>query len=151
MISLEAWQAEVSDWYQSGKHDQVEPLVPLILQPPEAIWGPLITDEQSKAIACWLDGCLRIFQHYKREESPTKSYEYLNFAYAKLQAVSCNPEAEIDLKHWCLKRLDHLIVVMLEQCNQLGWTEESQKQIQCHVEFMSQQQQNLNLAVGNGS
>ncbi|MFA0123322.1 transcriptional regulator, partial [Vibrio sp. 10N.261.48.A2] len=68
MSELDTWLERIGNWYKDRKHDQVEKLEPLILTPPDALWGPLITDEQSKGIACWLDGCLRIFTFYRYKD-----------------------------------------------------------------------------------
>ncbi|MEZ8877631.1 transcriptional regulator [Vibrio lentus] len=149
MNELDTWLERIGDWYKDRKHDQVERLEPLILTPPDTLWGPLITDEQSKGIACWLDGCLRIFTFYRNSiENPhhqEKAYQYLMFAYGKLQAVSCDPKAEPGLQEWCTKRVQHLCVLALEFANQQQeprWQQESEKLIESHVRFMASQPQN---------
>lgn len=149
MNELDTWLDRIGDWYKDRKHDQVEILEPLILMPPDALWGPLITDEQSKGIACWLDGCLRIFTFYRNsDENPhhqEKAYQYLMFAYGKLQAASCDTKAEPDLQGWCTQRVQHLCVLALEFANQQQeprWQQESEKLIESHVRFMASQLQN---------
>ncbi|NOH82455.1 transcriptional regulator [Vibrio sp. 03-59-1] len=149
MNELDTWLEPVGDWYKNRKHDQVEWLEPLILTPPDALWGPLITDEQSKGIACWLDGCLRIFTFYRNSnQNPhhqEKAYQYLMFAYSKLQAVCCDTRAEPDLQEWCTQRVQHLCVLALEFANQQQgsrWLQESEKLIESHVRFMTSQSQN---------
>ncbi|WP_454440590.1 transcriptional regulator [Vibrio bathopelagicus] len=149
MNELDTWLERIGDWYKDRKHDQVERLEPLILTPPDALWGPLITDEQSKGIACWLDGCLRIYTFYRNSiENPhhqEKAYQYLMFAYGKLQAVSCDPKAEPDLQEWCTQRVQHLCVLALEFANQQQeprWQQESEKLIESHVRFMASHPQN---------
>ncbi|WP_286302787.1 transcriptional regulator [Vibrio apostichopi] len=149
MNEIDIWLERIGDWYKDRKHDQVERLEPLILMPPDALWGPLITDEQSKGIACWLDGCLRIYTFYRNSienpEHQEKAYQYLMFAYGKLQAVSCDPEAEPGLQEWCTKRVQHLCVLALEFANQQQeprWQQESEKLIESHVRFMASQPQN---------
>ncbi|WP_192891579.1 transcriptional regulator [Vibrio bathopelagicus] len=139
MNELDTWLERIGDWYKDRKHDQVDRLEPLILTPPDALWGPLITDEQSKGIACWLDGCLRIFDH-SRYDSPNKAYQFLQLAYGKLQQVVSNPASEMELKDWCMKRMQHLAVLSLEFCNQQshsGWQEQSHQLINAHVQFMA--------------
>lgn len=149
MNELDTWLERIGDWYKDRKHDQVERLEPLILTPPDALWGSLITDEQSKGIACWLDGCLRIYTFYRNSiENPhhqEKAYQYLMFAYGKLQAVSCDPKAEPDLQEWCTQRVQHLCVLALEFANQQQeprWQKESEKLIESHVRFMASHPQN---------
>ncbi|MDH5931433.1 transcriptional regulator [Vibrio splendidus] len=170
MNELDTWLERIGDWYKDRKHDQVDRLEPLILTPPDALWGPLITDEQSKGIACWLDGCLIIFTFYRHKgvtlttstkfaapsvsslsneaggsHNQEKAYQYLMFAYSKLQAVSCDPKSEPDLQEWCTQRIQHLCVLALEFTNQQQeprWKEESEKLIESHVRFMASQHQN---------
>ncbi|MCG9553180.1 transcriptional regulator [Vibrio sp. Isolate31] len=149
MNELDTWLERIGDWYKARKHDQVERLEPLILTPPDALWGPLITDEQSKGIACWLDGCLRIFTFYRQPNENAhhqeKAYQYLMFAYGKLQAVSYDPKAEPDLQEWCTQRVQHLCVVALEFANQQQeprWQAESEKLIESHVRFMASHPRN---------
>ena len=157
MNELDTWLESIENWYRSRKHDQVEKLEVLILMPPDAIWGPLINDKQSKAIACWLDGCLRIYTHYKQasvspidsseiqvtqdfSEPAEKAYQFVMFAYSKLQAVSSNRAAEIALQEWCTKRMQHLCVLALEFANQQQnprWQGESERLIESHVKFMT--------------
>ncbi|KLN63930.1 hypothetical protein [Vibrio sp. VPAP30] len=139
MSPLDTWVEQIGIWYQHRKHDQGNNLESLILSPPEQIWGPLISDQQSKAIACWLDGCLRIFNH-ARYDAPDKAYQFLQLAYSKLQNVVSNPASELELKDWCMKRMQHLTVLSLEFCNQqshCSWQEESHQLIDAHVQFMA--------------
>ncbi|MGF1909435.1 transcriptional regulator [Vibrio kasasachensis] len=139
MIQLESWVEEISHWYQNRKHDQDESLRNLILSVPDSVWGPKVTDLQSKAIACWLDGCLRVF-HGLRYKDPVTAYQYLHLASGKLQASAIQPVADIELKDWSMKRLQHLTVLALEFCNQQEqrrWEKESHKLIESHVQFMA--------------
>ncbi len=144
MSELNRWVDAISEWYEERKHDQVEKLEPLILTPPDSIWGPTITDTQSKAIACWLDGCLRL---YKANQfcAQQKAFQFLQLAQARLQSVVSDPMSELDLKDWCMKRLQHLTVLSLEFCNQQDgkqWQSESNQLIEAHVHFMASHQWN---------
>lgn len=144
MNQLDTWVNQISQWYHTRKHDQGEQLESLILSAPEDVWGPMITETQSKAIACWLDGCLRIFQHC-RYQQPQKAYQYIQLAYSKLQWVVTRPTSELDLKDWCMKRMQHLTVLSLEFCNQQPddvWQSESNQLIENHVQFMASQRWN---------
>ena len=139
MNDLDAWLETISAWYKDQKHDQVLALQPLILNPPENVWGPTITDQQSKGIACWLDGCLRLHTFYLHHDCE-KAYQYLMLAYSKLQSVCCDPMAEQGLKEWCVKRIQHLCVLALEFSNQqrdTTWQKESESLIESHVKFMA--------------
>ncbi|KII76411.1 hypothetical protein [Vibrio renipiscarius] len=139
MMTLDSWVDEISIWYKTRKHDQEEHLQHLILNAPNTVWGPEITDMQSKAIACWLDGCLRIF-HAFRYHDPALAYQFLQLAHGKLQATVSQPLADLELKDWSMKRLQHLTVLALEFCNQQrqpSWLDESHQIIETHVEFMA--------------
>ncbi|MBA5761211.1 transcriptional regulator [Vibrio sp. 404] len=141
MNQLESWVEQISHWYETRKHDQDESLQSLILSAPDSIWGPTITELQSKAIACWLDGCLRIF-HSLRYREPSVAYQYLQLASSKLQACASHTQADIELKDWSMKRLQHLTVLALEFCNQQhqnDWQRESHQLIEAHVLFMAAQ------------
>lgn len=155
MTPLDNWLKQIGIWYQQRKHDQGSKLQSLILSPPEQIWGPHISAQQSKAIACWLDGCIRIFT-LERERSPDKAFQYLQFAYSKLQQVVATAESDLELKDWCMKRMQHLTVLSLEFCNQQSnpsWQTVSHQLIEAHVQFMTAQQWNesRNYDQGNSS
>ncbi|MBJ6889121.1 transcriptional regulator, partial [Vibrio cholerae] len=64
MSELHHWLNTVHQWYQHKTDEHVANLQPLILNAPAQIWGPNVDETQSKAIACWLDACLRQFEFY---------------------------------------------------------------------------------------
>ncbi|MGC9401955.1 hypothetical protein [Vibrio genomosp. F10] len=139
MNKLDSWITQIESWYQLRKHDQVALLEPLILKTPDQLWGPTITNAQSKAIACWLDACLRVFEH-NRYTASEKAFQYLQLAYSKLQQVACDPLSDRDLKDWSMKRVQHLVVLLLEFCNQQtqeNWRHQSYQLIEAHVHFMA--------------
>ncbi|MDF4777294.1 transcriptional regulator, partial [Vibrio parahaemolyticus] len=83
-MDLSTWQDQIAMWYEQRKHDQVEKLETILYQVPDDVFGPELSDLQSKAIACWLDGCLRVFQH-ARYRDPQKAYQTLLYTSAKLE------------------------------------------------------------------
>ncbi len=97
-MDLNTWQDLISDWYENRKHDQVERLEAILYQAPESVFGPELTDEQSKAIACWLDGCLRVFQ-YARYQNHQKAYQTLQYTSAKLQDSDATHRARTLVVH----------------------------------------------------
>lgn len=140
-MTLDTWIDQMEAWYETRKHDQEETLESLILSAPHTVWGPIVTPRQSKAIACWLDGCLRIY-HHSQYRSTEKAYQYLQLAYSQLQNVVCEPRSELALKDWCMKRMQHLAVLTLEFCNQqhpAKWQQQSHQLIEAHVQFMAAQ------------
>ncbi|USD67493.1 transcriptional regulator [Vibrio sp. SCSIO 43136] len=147
MDALARWQQQISQWYDtqsqsadhpdSRMHDQVEALIPLIMHPPESLWGPDATPEQGRALACWLDGCLRIYQSYLDEGRDMSAYQYLNFGYAKMQAIASDAMTDRVIKLWAIERLDHLIVLVLELCSRCHWLSECETQVEGHIHFMA--------------
>ncbi|MDF4306142.1 transcriptional regulator, partial [Vibrio parahaemolyticus] len=87
-MELTSWQDQISDWYETRKHDQVDVLEAILYEAPDTVFGPELSDQQSKAIACWLDGCLRVFQ-YARYQDHHKAYQTLLYASAKLEQAAC--------------------------------------------------------------
>ncbi|MGR5068792.1 transcriptional regulator [Vibrio alfacsensis] len=138
-MELKSWQDLISSWYENRKHDQVERLETILSQAPESVFGPDLTDQQSKAIACWLDGYLRVFQH-ARYQDQQKAYQSLLYASAKLEQTACQSMTDLHIKDWCLKRLQHLTVLALEFCNQQNdqtkWQQHANKMIESHVALM---------------
>ncbi|WP_050923052.1 hypothetical protein [Vibrio harveyi] len=138
-MNLMTWQDHISDWYDNRKHDQVERLEAILYQAPVSVFGPELTDEQSKAIACWLDGCLRVFQ-YARHQDHKKAFQILQYTSAKLEHAACQPMTALLIKDWCLKRLQHLTVLALEFCNQQHdqneWQQQASSLIESHVALM---------------
>ncbi len=52
MIELETWVEQISDWYKNRKHDHDTELEHLVFAAPKEVFGPQVTETQSKAIAC---------------------------------------------------------------------------------------------------
>lgn len=139
-MTLNSWLASISDWYQA-KHDKsLDSLEQLVYSAPTSIWGPELTDNQSKAIACWLDGCLRVFGHAKYHNI-AKAFQTLQYISSKLEMAAFNSAADIEIKDWCIKRLQHITVLSLEFCNQQHdqptWNNEANTLIENHVKLMA--------------
>lgn len=138
-MELGTWQDQISIWYEHRKHDQVGKLETILYQAPDEVFGPKLCERQSKAIACWLDGCLRVFQH-ARYHDHQKAYQTLLYASAKLEQAACQVSTDIEIKDWCLKRLQHLTVLALEfcnqQCDQSEWQQQAHSLIESHVALM---------------
>lgn len=139
-MKLDAWLTKMSDWYGKKQYHDIEPLSALIFSTPDTVWGPELTDTQSKAIACWLDGCLRIFEKTKHKDT-AKAYQLLQYTSAKLEMAAFDSATDIDIKDWCLKRLQHITVLTLEFCNQQQdqstWQQEASSTIELHVKLMA--------------
>lgn len=151
-MTLDTWLVSISNWYEAKQYDQIETLETLLYSAPNSVWGPTLTDDQSKAIACWLDGCLRVFEHTKYHNTK-KAYQTLQYASAKLEVAAFNSATDIDIKDWCLKRLQHLTVLSLEFCNQQQdqstWNKKAHSLIEIHVKLMASLSWNESLNSNN--
>ncbi len=138
-MTLTFWLTSISDWYQQRKYDQRRELETILFSAPDAVFGPDLTDDQSKAIACWLDGCLRLFQHY-RYQNPPHAFEFLLYAAGKFELVGCDCHTDVEIRAWCLKRLQHITVLSLEFCaeqnDQTAWLVKANSIIDGHVKLM---------------
>lgn len=138
-MDLSIWLASFSNWYKHRKHDQGRELEALIFSAPDSVFGPDLTDDQSKAVACWLDGCLRLFQHY-RYQNPSRAFDYLMYTASKLEQVGCDYSTDIEIRDWCIKRLQHMAVLSLEFCaeqsDQMIWLPKANSIIEGHVKLM---------------
>lgn len=139
-MTLNTWLTLVSDWYQTRQTEPLRVLEQLLYSAPNSVWGPNLTESQSKAIACWLDGCLRMFEHTKYHDT-NKAYQVLQYTAAKLEMAAFNPTTVLEIKDWCLKRLQHITVLRLEFCNQQQdqsiWDKEAHSLIDIHVKLMT--------------
>lgn len=151
-MSLDTWLILISNWYSTKQYNQIGTLEALLYSAPHSVWGPTLTDDQSKAIACWLDGSLRVFEHTKYHNTK-KAYQTLQYASAKLEVAAFNSETDIDIKDWCLKRLQHLTVLSLEFCNQQQdqstWNKKAHSLIEMHVKSMASLSWNESLNSNN--
>ncbi|AEH34893.1 transcriptional regulator [Vibrio anguillarum] len=137
MCKLHDWLTEIHQWHLNKRYDQVAQLQPLILNAPQEIWGPDLSDDQSKAIACWLDACLRQYEYYKLIDGEL-AFQYLQLAYARFQRCVSEPSSELELKSWCIKRMQQLMVLSLEHLNQQHVDEAlSRSLIDAHVRFLA--------------
>ncbi|WP_299013358.1 hypothetical protein [uncultured Photobacterium sp.] len=148
MNELQSWLTNIKRWYQPREHRNTNILVNAISNAPNAVFGPIETNEHSEALAYWLDACHRLSTYYQNKSGLDKAFSYLQFPYAKLQEMACNPELDMVMKRWCLKKLDRMIVAMTEFCQRqpdTRWQHENAQLIELHVSFM-QGQNDLNLS-----
>ncbi|MDE1351978.1 transcriptional regulator [Vibrio aestuarianus] len=139
MSRLLIWLHAMETLHQQRNDTQWQALKQLLIDVPRSVFGPDLNDNQSKAIAYFLDGCLRLFQHQQTNQ-PDAAFQYLQFAYAKLQQTSADPLTDLIIKDWCMKRLQHLIVLSLEFCqqqDQTQWHAIASGLIDAHVSFMA--------------
>lgn len=148
MNELRPWLDKVKSWYRPQQHSDVDILVNAVSHAPEEIFGSIESELHSEALAYWLDACHRLSFYYQDQNEIEKAFSYLQFAYAKLQDMTCKPSLDSSMKRWCLKKPDRMIVAMMEFCQRqsdIKWQQESTRVIELHVVFM-EGQNNLNLA-----
>jgi hypothetical protein len=140
MNQLTRWQQKVTQWHKMRKHDQVSQLADLVNDPPEDIWGPELSLEQSQGLGCWLDGCLRVYQYHLQHGELTQAYAYLSLAQGKLQQVVSRSEVDVNIRFCCCAKLEQIMVLIVEFCKkQLDpkWQVELSNQIESHVKFLA--------------
>lgn len=139
-MTLHTWLASISRWHQAGHNASLDTLEQLIYSAPTSVWGPELTDDQSKAIACWLDSALRVFE-YAKEHDTDKAFHLLQYMSAKLEVTAFNSPSDRIIKDWCIRRLQHITVLSLEYCNQQHdqslWAQEANVLINNHVKLMA--------------
>lgn len=131
-MQLDTWLFRLKQ-QNSGTYN-ISELVKLIHNPPTALWS----DYQYPAIASWLEGCLKLSQYFDDLGHHTLAYQYIQMAYARLQSITADPHADLELRYWGAAHLDQLTVVMIEFCQRhKGWGEECYQAIELHIAFMT--------------
>lgn len=147
MDFVQRWMTEIQCWYGDESNRDMTQLSHVIADTPAKIFEPPIDLMTSDAIAYFVDGCTRLQRHYEAQGQISEAYSYLQFCYAKLQALGARADIEPEVKRWSLKKLDQLIIAMMEFCQHQhddAWLDESKQLIELHVAFMVGQN-NLNL------
>ncbi|MDO6706658.1 hypothetical protein [Photobacterium sp. 1_MG-2023] len=147
-MNLNIWLTDLKAWYERGNHRDIDILRRGVHRVPDRVFMQLETPHDSEALAYWLDACQRLSIYYTDLGDADQGYNYLQFAYAKLQAMSTETSLQPDARRWALKKLDRLVVAMSDFCQHQHnekWLEESKHLIDLHVAFMSGQN-HLNLA-----
>lgn len=151
MTELHTWLDNIKVWYQTPSPPQqrdIQTLIDALNHAPDIIFTDVSCELHNEALAYWLDACQRLSFYYQDLPNIEKAFSYMQFGYAKLQCMICDQALEPDLKRWCLKKLDRMIVAMMEFCQQQNsqqWLDESTQLINLHVTFM-EGQNNLNLS-----
>lgn len=159
MNEIQSWLTQIKQWYQPQQGRDINILINAVSNAPDSIFGAIETEKHSEALAYWIDSCQRLCCYYQDiaepAAKPEKAFGYLQFAYAKLQEMACNPELDPGMKRWSLKRLDRMIVAMAEFCQRqedTKWQQESTQLIELHVAFMqAQNNQNLSYSIAPDS
>ncbi|EAS42811.1 hypothetical protein C9J48_11430 [Photobacterium profundum] len=151
MTEISYWLDGIKIWFQPNQSQNIKILIDHVNLAPSALFDNVDSDMNSEALAYWFDACQRLSLYYQDQGEPEKAFSYLQFAYAKLQGMLCHPSHSDDIKRWSLKKIDRIIVVMVEFCQvqqEKKWQQESIQLINLHVTFM-EGQNNLNLVYRN--
>ena len=146
--SIDMWLKRVSK-LNLDLHGDINPVIQLLNDAPQVMFGPIISESQNEAVAYWLELCRRLEYFYQQVGDTVLAFRYKQFCYYKMQALAVAPEQDEAVKRWCIKKLELMIINMLELCHQqaqTSWQEESQRLVNDHVNFMqSINHQNLSL------
>ncbi|PSW16038.1 hypothetical protein C9J01_03250 [Photobacterium rosenbergii] len=146
--NVDCWLKSVSKLDLKLKSD-INPAIQLLNGAPQVIFGPVITESQNEDIAYWLELCQQLVNFYQNNGDYELAFRYKQFCYSKLQALAIAPQQDEAIKRWCIKKLEIMIINMLEYCQQqptVVWQNESQQLIDAHVHYMqSMNHQNLSL------
>ncbi|MFD2177512.1 hypothetical protein [Veronia pacifica] len=139
---IDYWLTDIKNWYCNQNINEMGRLLELVVEVPERIFTPHICQAKSESLGYWLDACIRTNHHLASMGKTDEAYSYIQFAYGKMQAMASNTEHEIDVRRWCMQRMDKLMIVLVEFCQhqqQPVWRQESSTLIDAHVTFMTAQ------------
>ena len=148
MTELHSWLHNIKIWYRPNQSRNIDILIQAVSHPPEAIFVFTDSDTNSEALSYWFDACHRLSFYYQDKGNNELAFSYLQLAYAKLQGMVCHHTLNGDMMRWCLKKLDRMIISMMEFCQRQHdpkWQQESMQLIDLHIAFMAGQN-NVNLA-----
>lgn len=173
MDDLQLWLTTIKTWYNEENANNIPPLIAIITATPACLFTIPNTDihvqqNNEEAMAYWLDSCHKISQFHCQQQ-PQLAFAYLQLPYAKLQALVCDPQQSATTKRWGLKKLDNIMITLLEFCQcqpphsqpqqysqaqqpqqhsqaqqPQYWQQQGRDLIDLHVQFMAAQQ-HLNL------
>lgn len=149
MKTIEDWLEELKNEALNANWDEAAN-ARLLNETPTALFGLVVGPKHSEAIAYWLDVCCQLSTFHQHAGNVDLAFQYQQFSYSKIQALATVPNQEAAIKRWCIKKLELMVVSMLEFCQQqphLAWQNESKLLIDSHVYFM-QQLSHQNLLLG---
>ncbi|MGF1866424.1 hypothetical protein L4D15_14355 [Enterovibrio norvegicus] len=147
-MTVNEWLSLAQQWYCNQNINEICCLEELVKHVPAALYDPHIDEAKSLAIGYWMDACMRIHHHSASLGEVDTAYGFLQFSYSKMQEMASDIRHELEVKKWCLQRMDTLIVVLLEFCQSQCaeyWQKEANTLIEAHVSFMTAQH-HLNLS-----
>ena len=148
MTEIICWLDQLKVHLQLESENGIPSLVHAVNHTPEAVFGPIYTEQHSEALAYWFAACQQLHRRYQQQGDSERAYSYQQFAYSKLQALVSDPQQDPAMTRWCLKKLDRMIISMMEFCQQQStdrWQQEGAALVELHVIYM-QGQQHMNLA-----
>lgn len=148
MKTIEDWLEALKNADLSANWDDAAN-AKLLNEAPPALFGQIVCPSQNEAIAYWLEVCCRLIAFHQHAGNVELAYQYQQFSYSKVQALTIVADQDTTIQRWCIKKLDRMVVTMLEFCQQQPhptWQDESKLLIESHIHFMQQlSHQNLSL------
>ncbi|WP_087019002.1 hypothetical protein [Thaumasiovibrio subtropicus] len=125
----------ITEWLESKSNLQPA-LEGWLIATPKAIFDAPLTPLKQQAIGQWYMACMTCYRSNKSE--PKQAASWIQLAYSYLQVMASDQSHTHEVRLWCLQRLDHLIVALLECAQHSG--ENTEEAISAHIAFMSSQQ-----------
>ncbi|PSU36237.1 hypothetical protein [Photobacterium lutimaris] len=148
MKTITHWLEELKSVALSASWDEAAN-ARLLNEAPSSLFGRVVNPTQSEAVAYWLDVCCRLSAYHQHAGNVDLAFRYQQFSYSKIQALASEPNQDTAIQRWCIKKLERMVVSMLEFCQQQphpAWQNESKHLIESHVHFMQMlSHQNLSL------
>lgn len=148
MKTIEYWLEELKNLALST-HNDAAANAQLLNEAPPTLFGPVVSPNQIEAIAYWLEVCCRLSAFHQHLGNNELAFQYQQFSYSKIQELTTVPGQDSAIQRWCIKKLEQMVVNMLEFCQQQphpAWQNESIHLVDTHVHFMQQlSHQNLSL------
>ncbi|MCQ1056866.1 hypothetical protein LRP52_02120 [Photobacterium sp. ZSDE20] len=158
MKTIESWLKEVKSltlstrWHAANNTNWDEASTARLLnEAPASLFGSIVSLNQSEAIAYWLDVCCQLSAFHQRSGNVDLAFQYQQFSYSKIQVLATVPNQDPAMRRWCIKKLECMVVDMLEFCQHQphppDWQKIRKHLIDTHVHFM-QQLSHQNLSFG---
>ncbi|MGR5064750.1 hypothetical protein [Photobacterium sp. DNB22_13_2] len=150
MKTIEYWLEELKKNVALNASWDESAVTQLLNEAPPTLFGEVVNPKRSEAIAYWLDVCRRLSLFHQKSGNFDLAFQYQQFYYSKIQMLATVPDQDPATQRWCVKKLEHMIVNMLELCQQHphpNRQKQSKQLIDSHIFFM-QQLSHQNLSFG---
>ncbi|CAH0535734.1 hypothetical protein VST7929_03208 [Vibrio stylophorae] len=139
-MQRDTWLEAMKAWRGLDKQ-AIEQLADLVNQLPVDAFDDFEYDSARESLAYWLEANLALMRQYQAYGQVERGFSYLQLAYSKLQGLLCQTDLDLDMRRWIIKKLDMLIVAVMEYCQRQPdqhWQKQSEQLLDLHVSFMKQ-------------